>query len=74
MFSRAIDEAVTLLRDQNLVWSSDIEDIKADLANILLVCAAQGDIMQTLADNLARKIVHADTTSVYDMKLEKRDA
>lgn len=73
MLSRAIDEAVELLRDQNLVWSSDLEDIKSDLANLLLVCAAQGDIMQTLADNLAKKLIHADTTAtVYDLKLEKR--
>lgn len=73
MLTRNIDEAVFLLRDENLVWSSDLEDIKKDLANLLLVSAAQGDIMQTLADNLAKKIIHADTTAtVYDLNLEKR--
>jgi hypothetical protein len=73
MLTRSIDEAVFLLRDENLVWSSDLEDIKKDLANLLLVSAAQGDIMQTLADNLAKKIIHADTTAtVYDLNLEKR--
>ena len=73
MLTRAIDEAVELLRDENLVWSSDIQDIRLDLAHLLLVSAAQGDIMQTLADNLARKLIHADTNAiVYDLNLEKR--
>jgi hypothetical protein len=73
MLTRNIDEAVELLRDNNLVWSSDFEDVKQDLANLLLVCAAQGDIMQTLADNLARKLIQADTSAtVYDLGLEKR--
>lgn len=73
MLTRAIDEAVELLRDPNLVWSSDIQDIRLDLAHLLLVSAAQGDIMQTLADNLARKLIHADPDAIiYDLKLEKR--
>jgi len=73
MLTREIDEAVELLRDTNLVWSSDLEDIKENLAQLLLVSAAQGDIMQSIADNLAKKIIHADTTAtVYDLKLEKR--
>jgi hypothetical protein len=73
MMTRAIDEAVELLRDQNLVWSSDIQDIKGDIVALLLVSAAQGDLMQTLADNLARKIIGSDKSSVFDLKLEKRD-
>ena len=73
MLTRAIDEAVELLRDKKLVWSSDLEDIRLDLAHLLLVSAAQGDIMQTLADNLAKKIIRADTSAnVYDLNLEKR--
>ena len=75
MLTRTVDEAVSLLRDETLVWSSDIQDLRLDLANLLLVCCAQGDIMQTLADNLAKKLIHADTSAtVYDLKLEKRDA
>ena len=73
MMTRAIDEAVELLRDQNLIWSSDIQDIKGDIVALLLVSAAQGDLMQTLADNLARKIIGSDKSSVFDLKLEKRD-
>jgi hypothetical protein len=73
MLTRAIDEAVELLKDKNLVWSSDLEDIKDNLANLLLASAAQGDIMQTLADNLAKKIIQGDTSAtVYDLNLEKR--
>jgi len=73
MLTRAIDEAVALLRDPNLVWSSDLQDIRLDLAHLLLVSAAQGDIMQTLADNLARKLIHADPNAIiYDLNLEKR--
>jgi len=73
MLTRAIDEAVELLRDTNLVWSSDLEDIKENLAQLLLASAAQGDIMESIADNLAKKIIHADTSAtVYDLKLEKR--
>lgn len=73
MLTRNIDQAVELLRDSNLVWSSDIEDIKTDLANLLLVSAAQGDIMESIADNLAKKLIHADTSAtIYDLGLEKR--
>ena len=73
MLTRAIDEAVELLRDPKLVWSSDLQDIRHDLANLLLVSAAQGDIMQTLADNLAKKIVFETVEAkVYDLGLEKR--
>ena len=73
MLTRAIDEAVELLRDPNLVWSSDIQDIRLDLAHLLLVSCCHGDIMRTLADNLARKLIHADPDAIiYDLKLEKR--
>jgi hypothetical protein len=75
MMTRAIDEAVELLRDENLVWSSDIQDIKGDIVALMLASAAQGDLMQTLADNLAKKICMFEDDSVYsyDMNLEKRD-
>jgi hypothetical protein len=72
MITKEIQEALDLLRDENLVWSSDLEDIKLDLANLLLVCAAQGDILQTLADSLAKKIVYPSNSSNYDLKLERR--
>jgi hypothetical protein len=72
MITKEIQEALDLLRDENLVWSSDIEDIKLDLANLLLVCAAQGDFLETLANSLARKIVYPRSSSNYDLNLERR--
>ena len=35
--SKTIQEAVLLLRDENLVWSSDMEDVKLELATLLEV-------------------------------------
>lgn len=63
-------DAVALLRDPNLVWSADMQDIKHNLADLLIVCAAQGDIMLALADTLAKKII-ADTPEGLPM-LERR--
>ena len=73
--TRAIDEAVELLRDTNLVWGSDFDGIRYQLADLLIVSAAQGDIMETLADNLAKRLINPDSAQVsYDPNLEKRDA
>lgn len=55
-------DAVALLRDPNLVWSADMQDIKDNVADLLIAAAAQGDVMLTLADTLAKKII-ADTPS-----------
>ena len=75
MMTREIDEAVELLRDPNLVWGSDFNGIRYQLADLLLVCAAQGDVMQTLADNLAKRLISPYSAEVsYDPYLEKRDA
>ncbi len=74
MMTRAIDEAVELLRDTNLVWGSDFDSIRYQLADLLIVSAAQGDIMETLADNLAKRLINPDSAQVsYDPNLEKRD-
>jgi hypothetical protein len=76
MMTRAIDEAVELLRDKNLIWSADLEGIRFALADLLLVSAAQGDIMQTLADNLAKKILAWESEEIdlasYRLDLERR--
>ena len=75
MMTRAIDEAVEILRDTNLVWGSDFDGIRYQLADLLIVSAAQGDIMETLADNLAKRLINPDSAQVsYDPNLEKRDA
>lgn len=62
-------DAVALLRDDNLVWSADMQDIKDNLADLMIAAAAQGDIMLTLADTLAKKIM-SDTPEIS--KLERR--
>ena len=75
MMTRAIDEAVELLRDKNLVWGADFNGIRYQLADLLLVSAAQGDVMQTVADNLAQRLISPYAAEVsYDPNLEKRDA
>jgi hypothetical protein len=78
MMTRAIELAVKLLRDDNLVWSADIEDIKGDIVALLLVCAAQDNLSTTLADNLAKKFCMFEDQETfvnsYDLNLEKRDA
>jgi hypothetical protein len=71
MMTRAIDEAVELLRDPNLVWGSDFDGIRYALADLLLVSAAQGDVMQTLADSLAKRIIEPYGAN-YDPKFETR--
>jgi hypothetical protein len=72
MLTKDIQEAFNLLKNNNLVWSPDLEDIRLDLANLILVSAAQGETMQALADNLSKKIVYAGKGTIYDPKLEKR--
>jgi hypothetical protein len=73
MMTKAIEEAVELLRDPNLVWSADLEDIRLSLADLLLASAAQGDFMQTLADNLAKRFIsQAPAPLSYKPNLETR--
>lgn len=75
MMTRAIDEAVELLRDKNLVWGADFDSIRLQLADLLIVSAAQGDILETLADSLAKRLISPYAAEVsYDPNLEKRDA
>jgi hypothetical protein len=74
MSNKEILQAVELLKDENLVWSSDFNDLKLDLANLLLVMAAQGGLMHTIADNFAKKLIHQDKGTSYNLDLERRDA
>ena len=75
MMTRNIDEAVELLRDPDLVWGADFNSIRYQLADLLIVSAAQGDVMQTLADSLAKRLISPYAAEVsYDPNLEKRDA
>lgn len=70
--SKEIVEAVDLLRDPNLVWSSDVEDIREDLANLLLASATQNTMLEFLAHNLAKKLVYSNKGATFDPKLERR--
>lgn len=72
MLTENIKQAVDLLRDENLVWSNDFNEIKLDLANLLLASAAQGDFMASIADNFAGKLIHQDKRTSFDLGLEKR--
>jgi len=69
-------EAVALLRDENLVWSADMVDIKDNIADLMIAAAAQGDIMLAVADTLAKKIINSEPThltlATYNADLETR--
>ena len=64
-----IDESVKLLRDENLVWSSDMEDIRLELA-MLLEVSSQIDMTKFIAEGVAKRIVSPGT--VYSPDLETR--
>jgi len=59
-----IDEAAILLFDPNLVWSSDMNDIKDSLGALLVSCKAdEGSVLHLLAYSLAQKVLgreHSD--------------
>jgi hypothetical protein len=69
-------EAVALLRDENLVWSADMEGIKDNIADLMISAAAQGDIMLAVADTLAKKIISTEPiqtqVATYNPELETR--
>lgn len=68
-----IDEAAILLFDKNLVWSSDMEDIKDSLGALLVSCKADDSILKLLAFTVANKIVYQEKAEVFN-KIETRDA
>jgi hypothetical protein len=69
--NRVIDDAAILLFDKNLVWSSDMEDIKDSLGALLVSCKADEGILKLLAFTVASKIVYQDKTEVFG-KIETR--
>ena len=68
-----IDEAAILLFDKNLVWSSDMEDIKDSLGALLVSAKADEGILKLLAFTVANKIVYQEKAEVFN-KIETRDA
>jgi len=71
--NEVIDEAAILLFDKNLVWSSDMEDIKDSLGALLVSSKADDGILKLLAFTVANKIVYQEKAEVFN-KIETRDA
>ncbi|NBQ97314.1 MAG: hypothetical protein EBT26_02680 [Microbacteriaceae bacterium] len=72
MLSRELDEAITILRADSCWGLCTDEGFTNKLADLLLVCAAQGDVIQAVAETVARSII---TTNKGDTgKVELRDA
>ena len=46
---KAVVDAVALLRDENLFWSTDMQDIRLELATLLEV-SANNDVTKYLAE------------------------
>ena len=60
-----IEQALQLLEDENLEWSSDLEDIRQQLAN--LIRASQSNVYTAVhAEALARKIIYKEPNKRFD--------
>lgn len=57
MSNKELDEAISLLRDENLVWSSDMNDIRGELANLLEMAQCE-PIFRSFAVVLAHKLLN----------------
>lgn len=67
--SKAVKEAVALLRDENLIWSYDMQDIRFELAT-LIEMAVKTDSTKFVAEGLAKRIIMSGTN--YNPNLELR--
>jgi len=71
MLSRELDEAITVLRDVDNTNFIGNNAFNNRLADLLLVCAAQGDVLQAVAESVAKTVLDADKVRVS--KIEVRD-
>jgi len=71
MTSKAIVEAVVLLRDENLVWGSELEQIRLELASLLELSRAYPAI-EPVAEGLSKRLINPGSN--YSLNLETRDA
>lgn len=71
MLSRELDEAITILRSNEFLPIASNSGFFSRLADLLLVCAAEGDVLQAVAEGVAKTIVQAD--KVKETKVELRD-
>jgi hypothetical protein len=72
MLSRELDEAITILRGDERWYLSNDDSFNSKLADLLLVCAAQGDVMQAVAETVARSVI--ETNKGNTGRIELRDA
>jgi hypothetical protein len=56
MSDKAITEAIALLTDDELIWSSDMNDIRRELANLITV-AQSNSMLKPFAVVLAHKLL-----------------
>lgn len=71
MTTKDISEAVILLRDENLVWSSELEQIRLELASLLELSQAY-PALSPLAEGLSKRLINPGSN--YTLNLETRDA
>jgi hypothetical protein len=69
MLSRELDEAIMILRDNTCTLELTLS---SKLADLLLVCAVEGDIIQTVAENVAKEIISLHKGNIGQIEL--RDA
>jgi hypothetical protein len=56
MLSRELDEAIMLLRSEEPTQLNE-KAFRNKLADLLLVCAANGDVLQAVAETVARSVI-----------------
>jgi hypothetical protein len=56
MLSRELDEAIMLLRDKDPIQLNE-QAFRDKLADLLLVCAANGDVLQAVAETVAQSVI-----------------
>jgi hypothetical protein len=72
MLSRELDEAIILLRTENCSGLCADDSFKSKLADLLLVCAANGDVLQAVAETVARSVIKSNNEE--QGKIELRNA
>jgi hypothetical protein len=56
MLSRELNEAIMLLRSEEPIQLNE-KAFRSKLADLLLVCAATGDVLQAVAETVARSVI-----------------
>lgn len=72
MLSRELDEAIMLLRSEQRWYLSNDDTFTNKLADLLLVCAANGDVLQAVAETVARSVIASNKGLIAEIEL--RDA